>query len=389
MSTQRQAAGAVKAGDKIGGQFATLERAEGVAPPVGESVAHNCPTHGVQKYFRSEARAEEMEATGESCNCPSVECDFMESDVMTLTWTERGVLPSRRHTVPRDIEHEHQVVAHIRSVSMEDTGEAFTVEPLSYEAENGTPAAEYRHFDGELYTPLRLNDVEVNRDPDHRWEHLDATSERLSSLVKRSYPYSGVFSEVEVEENIQATADSHLVIDGKLWQRAAEPGYQVTTFGMGGNHGGTALMRTNIPAGTNRQDNLYTADEFQEAQDHARRTAELRGDTESLKAIQDMEPSLTVAPDRPWAHPVSAKRLAGRTGRHDIPYEKRNDFATIDVALAEMKSRIQTEAPEAIYTDGEGRRRVDFSRFTEGVQADYETFVERVHELRAPEIDAF
>ncbi|MBC9927373.1 hypothetical protein [Leucobacter sp. cx-169] len=33
MSTQRQAAGAVKAGDKVGGQWAALERAEAVAPP--------------------------------------------------------------------------------------------------------------------------------------------------------------------------------------------------------------------------------------------------------------------------------------------------------------------------------------------------------------------
>ncbi|MBC9927371.1 hypothetical protein [Leucobacter sp. cx-169] len=62
MSTQRQAAGAVKAGDKIGGQWAALERAESVAPPISGSAAPTVSQEQLQSIRDRAAKTREAAA---------------------------------------------------------------------------------------------------------------------------------------------------------------------------------------------------------------------------------------------------------------------------------------------------------------------------------------
>ena len=389
MSTNinRHQAGATVAGEKTGGQFKQKNRTAplGFAPT---DSGGECPTHGNEPLYRSPERAT---LDGAQCTCPVAEVSYIEAEPRTLEWVERDVLLTPRHRNPQDITREAEVSAAFRSVSREDTGEAFTVEPQDYEAQDGVPPQEYRHFDGELYTPLRLTDVQSCRGDDRRFEHLEATPDRLADLAVRHHRGFGhEFGSVEeLSDSVQKNADQYLVIDGRLWKRSSEPVYTVSTFGTGHNHGGTGFMVSDSSRepsydGRIRKDNVFTMDEFDAAKAYALKVARGRGDTESAASIERRTPHLTLSPNRPWSHPVPPKRLTGLTRPYDIDWEKREDYATYERVLRDMKVKIAQEAPEAIYTDEQGRRRVDFSLLTEGAQEDYATFVKKTHELRAP-----
>lgn len=86
----------------------------------------------------------------------------------------------------------------------------------------------------------------------------------------------------DVELDILRFAKRHVVIDGKPYRAIHEPRYVVATFGLGGNHGGTALM---VDSHFNRNlsaDCYFGLLELEEAIAEAARVAEARGDTKNL-----------------------------------------------------------------------------------------------------------
>lgn len=75
---------------------------------------------------------------------------------------------------------------------------------------------------------------------------------------------------------------SHLLVDGVLYDRVAEPHYCIYTFGLGHNHGGTALS---ISYGYNiniSKDRYFSALQGMEAVAEANRIAQERGDTNNV-----------------------------------------------------------------------------------------------------------
>lgn len=85
---------------------------------------------------------------------------------------------------------------------------------------------------------------------------------------------------------LQKQADNYIVIDGYLWHECGEPRYVVMTFGLGHNHGGTALMVTNAYNSNICKDRYFNALQGKEAIAEAKRIAKARGDTESLKSFK-------------------------------------------------------------------------------------------------------
>ena len=82
----------------------------------------------------------------------------------------------------------------------------------------------------------------------------------------------------EVKESIDRKADRVVIYDNKLWVHSGQPYYQVMTFGLGGNHGGTGFFinRTyedSIPK------EYFLATQKEMAVNRAERVAERRGDT--------------------------------------------------------------------------------------------------------------
>lgn len=124
----------------------------------------------------------------------------------------------------------------------------------------------FRGYDGELYVPS-----------DRPLDYLEVLLKR----VCETYSEKG-----DNVKKIRDEAETHLIINGELYNKSNEPVYEVMTFGLGGNHGGTSLS-----IGKNRLDgprNLFRADELDEAKACAASIALGRGDTESVQRIQEM-----------------------------------------------------------------------------------------------------
>lgn len=319
----------------------------------------------------------------------------LQGSVLDVSWLERDVLPTPRHRKPRDVWREVEVQPSIRSIALEDTGHAFST------GESAFHGGEYRHFDGELYTPILARDIYSysNRSGLHdapypnATDPVEATPEHIASRVTR-YAAGGasVDSEEEAVAGIHDAAERLLAVDGELWVRSPEPMYFVTTFGLSGNHGGTSLGVTGRYSDVShvRSDSVFTLDEFEHAQAHALEVASSRGDTESLARIREAKPIADVDSDRPWVHPTHPIRVAGVPGEYDIPYADRDSLDANRQRLRAIRAAILEQAPEAIVGDAStGGRTVDFTKLTEGTEQSYRHYAKRVHELSAPDLDAF
>lgn len=115
-----------------------------------------------------------------------------------------------------------------------------------------------------------------------------ACGEPRSHLGKLGVDGRTIYSSYSLEnhdttyENILEFYSRFVMIDGKLYKEVTEPMYVIMTFGLGCNHGGTALMDTayynsNIPS-----KNYYRLDELTQALKAKDEVARGRGDTDSV-----------------------------------------------------------------------------------------------------------
>lgn len=333
------------------------------------------------------------------------------ADPMTVQWLERDVLPTPRHRIPRDVPHEFELQPEFTSIPLEASGEAFTIEDGYHKNQR-----DYRHYDGELYRAVLAEDIFSYRGdepaPDYapypnRTDHVEGTPDRLTGIIsetrsqwngnektghRQEFRDRGYESEEEAREAVEEAVAQYVVIDGKLWRKTPEPVYEVNTFGLGNNHGGTALMHSTRHSvdGRIRNDNVFTLDEFEAAKRHALSVAEARGDTEDLERIRNKQPIATVAEDRPWAHPTPPIRVPDVPNQFDVPYEDRENIDQYKLRMQKIRRQVEQYAPDSIYTDPEtGKRKVDFSQMTVGVEDSYRYYAKRIHELSEPDLDSF
>ena len=113
-----------------------------------------------------------------------------------------------------------------------------------------------------------------------------ATEEAVKRLLAASMLQRNTLEE---QKAVIRKFQSHRVIfNGEIWERTEwEPCYEVCTFGLGSNHGGTALMLGTAAAGANvENDYIFRADELEAAKTAAEAVALGRGDTESVASIR-------------------------------------------------------------------------------------------------------
>lgn len=158
---------------------------------------------------------------------------------------------------------------------------------------------EYRLFGDTLYTRLHNSDYYCLNGTPRRW----ATVEDLERCItKRTYIYDRNWNRIEDLETCQsiitAGNDSYAIMveEGQLCVMgpAFEPMYEVCTFGLGHNHGSTAVMvmehyNENVSASR-----YFNALQYEEAIAEATRIAEARKDTESLPRLRNEYNFITV-----------------------------------------------------------------------------------------------
>ncbi|WIE81081.1 hypothetical protein [Curtobacterium sp. MCSS17_016] len=279
-----------------------------------------------------------------------------------ITWHSME-LPSSRHRklVPVEKHGVHTVT--VRHVAPEDAPTAFS--RPSRRSDGGD--VNYRVIDGELYAdadgyrgePWSPADLLIDD-----WTR-DASGDQWNQR-----------SEEDVKSSIDERASGIIVIDGKTWAKAPEPVYSITTFGFGGNHGGTGLSIQSAPDTTDEAAgrSYFPADQYDEAVEYAVGVATRRGDTESLESLRNA-PRIDVTgaftPGSTWQ----------QAPRFDYDHAYRTeDFHT---GFTQLRNGIES-VPGAVITEDDGaggsRRRVDWSKLTDDHKSAYKSYLDRAAE---------
>lgn len=161
--------------------------------------------------------------------------------------------------------------------------------PVALRSRDPEYSVEYRWWNNRLWTtremrgvkptgtewPLLPSVVNLRDEGDAPCEVRDALGSRLRSDLQ-------VMSEEKVEKALDEIANYHLLIDGKHYRPAGEPFYEVITFGLGGNHGGTACM---LVTHSSNPESSFGLLERDAAIAKAHKIATERGDTKNLPIV--------------------------------------------------------------------------------------------------------
>lgn len=218
-------------------------------------------------------------------------------------WNEEKYLPTKRHRVLRSRFVKNNVDVNIKELTESQFPVAFIVHDYqsiyknakSYDDFNGNGeykmfSEEIRTYNGNLYKAVRVT-------------HGSAISTCFESLdyiknrIQERDPYwkgGNDFTEVsiikednfaECKEKVFEKASIYIIYNGIVWEICGEPMYNITTFGLGHNHGGTGFFITYLHNPNISNKNYFNALERDKAIAYGKQIALNRGDTESVDGM--------------------------------------------------------------------------------------------------------
>lgn len=191
-------------------------------------------------------------------------------------------LPSPRHRKLRYEAVKTLVTLELKETTSHSAPVAFIVKGnrIRLESEDFAPSVEeYRAYNGDLWVPSWKNDyVNQGKGP--------FTVEDLIHHLESRLRCGRTPEKEQLLADAQELIDRFLLIDGVVHERIGEPMFVIMTFGLGHNHGGTALMLSNWYNPNLRKDAYFTALQRDEAIAEAKRIAERRGDTDSISSVE-------------------------------------------------------------------------------------------------------
>ncbi len=109
--------------------------------------------------------------------------------------------------------------------------------------------------------------------------------------------------ETEVEKSVKKYAKQFIHFDNKFYRECKEPMYVINTFGLGHNHGGTAMFIEYSYNPNISSDNYFNALQRDEAIKYGKSVALRRGDTEYVDRIGKFDNIEAVMPEMVKANP--------------------------------------------------------------------------------------
>lgn len=218
-------------------------------------------------------------------------------------WHEEKYLPTKRHRIPRIRLVENNVDVNIKELTEKEFPVAFIVHDYqsvydnakSYNDFNGGGdfrmfSEEIRTYDGKLYKPVRItHGTAISL----YFEPLNYIKKRLDEPTP--YMKGGELfekSSIIIEDNISKCreeifkrASVYVIYDGIVWKKCGEPMYNINTFGLGHNHGGTGFFITYLYNPNISNKNYFNALERDKAIAYGKQVALNRGDTDSVERI--------------------------------------------------------------------------------------------------------
>lgn len=215
-------------------------------------------------------------------------------EIQTEFKFRRSYLPTPRCRKWRQREEKSATAVTVPEVTAAEAPVAFRV--TEYDMHTGGPATTpYLLWHGRLWRPRMW------------YEEVCGTEgalppEELHQIISRSY--RTFQSEEEAIKSENAVASDYLIVDGVVYFITDEPRYVVMTFGLGHNHGGTAIF---VETGYNSNishERYFTALERGKALAAARRIASNRGDTEDLPHLGDHKNIEVLLPEAVKCNPA-------------------------------------------------------------------------------------
>lgn len=194
----------------------------------------------------------------------------------------------------------------------EVTGEQAPVAIISREKDLVTDALlapiEYRWFDGRLWTDRRV--MCCTAKGAHRYPELGTTLDLVNTYSLLVRHELGIFVAVAkgrkaIAEHLEQCAGDWLMIDGQLYQPAGEPMYLVMTFGLGNDHGGTALGENDFLNSNIKPEAYFSLLELEKARDYARKVAANRGDTRKVSTDPSFQFQVLITEAIQWKNPAA------------------------------------------------------------------------------------
>lgn len=171
----------------------------------------------------------------------------------------------------------------VPSITTKDAPLAFRLSDFGH-VENET--TEIRLYKKKLYKKIwnhNYNEQGVH-DPKRPYK-ADIPQEKIADNLHVYIPYEPQ-EEITydyVQKKVNKAAKEYLIIDGIIWRECREPRYEIITFGLGHNHGGTGLFVTEFYNGNISNKRYFNALQGKEAIEEFKKVALGRGDTDSVK----------------------------------------------------------------------------------------------------------
>lgn len=196
---------------------------------------------------------------------------------------EEKYLPTKRHRIPRVREVEETIPVEVREITKQAAPVAMVVTDYqSFLDEKGKDQFGLRDS---VYVAVEQQLYAEKRD---MWGALDKGPYSIEEFLKdvtragdcnRSWRGK---SRDDMLRSLNEFMDSHVLIDGVIYEQRGEPRYVVQTFGLGHNHGGTSMFITNYYNPNISKDCYFSALDRHKAIAYADKVATARGDTKDI-----------------------------------------------------------------------------------------------------------
>lgn len=187
-------------------------------------------------------------------------------------------IPKKCRNVRYEKCHE-DITFKVRNVSSGDAPIAFVLSDYDHVSEGKQIIRAYK---GKLYHQFMVFDRDLEKQCPKTLEYLP----RIVTL------YLGCDCERNTKEfmlkEYRSEIAKYLLIDGWLWVRCNEPRYNVCTFGLGHNHGGTGLFVTHYYNPNLPKEWYFSALDWEKAVAKANDVAKRRGDTKDVGRFTKM-----------------------------------------------------------------------------------------------------
>ena len=147
-------------------------------------------------------------------------------------------------------------------------------------------------YKGKLWCKSKMPNTNIVEDLRERGNKIDTSLDYLIWCNEHCSTYF-FFSRDREECGVDTSKDAvikcvirdmkcYILVDGELYMQTAEPRYEINTFGLGHNHGGTGMFCAYGYNPNIRKDNYFSALEGEQAVAYANKVAANRGDTNDV-----------------------------------------------------------------------------------------------------------